>query len=152
MRHASKHAPAALMHCPDFCAASRQCTADSTTASNKKLGDFVGIYERSGSTLCCMTEHCWSVASLSSRKVSMPYSVYHAICLYSMNSNDHYGYEDALSAKMMKFKDEEVGQINLTGADNLTVGFRFPDSVPRQKVWTGIALGCARCSWAQPWR
>ena len=57
-----------------------------------------------------------------------------------MDPNDRYGYEKALSARMTKFGDDEVWQIESADEDDdddsAFEGFRFPDPVPRQQIST----------------
>jgi len=57
-----------------------------------------------------------------------------------MNPNDRYGYEEALSARMTKFGDEEVLVTNSdeedADDDESYRGFRFPEPVPRHQIAT----------------
>ncbi|CAE7531926.1 unnamed protein product, partial [Symbiodinium sp. KB8] len=55
-----------------------------------------------------------------------------------MNPNDRYGYEEALSARMTKFADEEVLLTNSDDEDDDESfrGFRFPDPILRHQIST----------------
>ena len=71
------------------------------------------------------------------------YSSAHSAVRFAMDPHDRYGYEEALSARMVKFGEEEVCRMDSDEEDedyddwsSKRMGFRFPDPIPRHQIST----------------